>query len=85
MKQTSCQEMLNIYHQGPEAVIAVLHALFDEIEKLQCRVEQLKNQGKKTQKPATSRLLPTNFISQKVSGKKPIENLADSLDMSVTH
>ena len=74
------KDLFDLYHQGPEAVISY-------IERLEARIQVLELQGKKTPKTATSRRLPTYFISQnqKAFGKKPIENLVDSLDMSVTH
>lgn len=43
-------EILAVYHQGPEAVIQLVESLFARIEKLEARVQQLENQGKKNSK-----------------------------------
>jgi hypothetical protein len=52
------KDMLNVYNQGPEAVIAVWTTLLNEIAYLRSRVEKLEAQVKKTPKTATNHLLP---------------------------
>jgi transposase len=77
MKRLNRKEMLAIYHEGPEAVIAVWTILFNEIEALRSRVEQLENQGKKNSKNSHKPPSSDEFTRPKpkslrlIKGRKP--------------
>lgn len=51
------EQILAVYHQGPEAVVQLVTELYRQMERLQARVEQLEARTKKTA-PIAIYLLP---------------------------